>query len=96
MATGASQMMMVRGVMEGSISTKDRNVERRPYHKNCGCELHNSNPENGVCPQQRYRSISFNNKISCKHSGSLRAKSSNFSSKTEAMTMKIATAMLLN
>ncbi|RDX90146.1 hypothetical protein CR513_28026, partial [Mucuna pruriens] len=42
MASGACQMML-RCVFEGSISLHDMEIERRPYHKNCGCELHNLN-----------------------------------------------------
>ncbi|QHO21717.1 uncharacterized protein DS421_11g349130 [Arachis hypogaea] len=70
MATGASQMMF-GGVYEGSMSMQDMDVERRPYHKNCGCALH------GVCSNAcpHHRCISFNKKISWNHC-SLRAKSS--------------------
>ncbi|XLR51589.1 hypothetical protein S83_002261 [Arachis hypogaea] len=78
--------MMFGGVYEGSMSMQDTDVERRPYHKNCGCALHNSNSEKGVCfnacPHQRC--ISFNKKISWNHC-SLRAKSSNFSSRDKTL-----------
>ncbi|KAJ1385894.1 hypothetical protein SESBI_41298 [Sesbania bispinosa] len=62
MATGASQMML-RCVFEGSISLHDMEVERRPYHKNCGCALHNLKGIcNKACPPQRY--VSFTKKTS--------------------------------
>ena len=32
-----------RGLLEGCISGVDNGVERRPYHRNCGCALHNGN-----------------------------------------------------
>ncbi|KAK2396619.1 hypothetical protein QL285_058265 [Trifolium repens] len=30
----------LRPIYEGSISGYDHSVERRPYHRNCGCVLH--------------------------------------------------------
>lgn len=54
MATGASHMML-RRVFEGSISSRDTEVERRPYHKKCGCALQNLEDFcKKACPQQRY------------------------------------------
>lgn len=38
MATGA--MGMLRCVFEGAIAGSDLEIRRRPYHKNCGCALH--------------------------------------------------------
>ncbi|CAJ1944743.1 unnamed protein product [Sphenostylis stenocarpa] len=62
MATGACQMML-RCVFEGSISLNDMEIERRPYHKNCGCALHNLNAVcSKACPQQRR--VSFTKKTS--------------------------------
>lgn len=77
MATGASHMML-RCVFEGSISSHDKEVERRPYHKKCGCALHNLEKFcNKACPQQRY--VSFKKKISWTHC-SVYATPSKFSS----------------
>ncbi|KAK7304759.1 hypothetical protein VNO77_42646 [Canavalia gladiata] len=57
MATKASHFMIQR-VFDGTLSTKDKVVERRPYHKNCGCALHNLK---GICSNngchQRYFSF---------------------------------------
>jgi peptidyl-prolyl cis-trans isomerase B (cyclophilin B) len=65
MATGASNMMP-RCVFEGSISSHDNRVERRPYHKKCGCALHNLESIcKKSCPQQRY--VSFKKKESWTH-----------------------------
>ncbi|KAK7329988.1 hypothetical protein VNO77_24172 [Canavalia gladiata] len=62
MATGASHMML-RCVFEGSISSHDMEVERRPYHKNCGCALHNLNGiSSKACPHQR--NVSYTKKTS--------------------------------
>ncbi|RAL37743.1 hypothetical protein DM860_000437 [Cuscuta australis] len=42
MAAGAAGDGLLRGVFEGSISGHDSDIQRRPYHKNCGCALHKS------------------------------------------------------
>ncbi|KAI5320720.1 hypothetical protein L3X38_040428 [Prunus dulcis] len=34
--------MMFQCVFEGSLSMRDTEIERRPYHKNCSCALHKS------------------------------------------------------
>lgn len=39
MATGAAEGMM-RCVFEGCLSGCDTGIERRPYHRYCGCALH--------------------------------------------------------
>ncbi|CAK8534479.1 unnamed protein product [Lathyrus sativus] len=39
MATGAADGFL-RPIYEGSISGHDHSVERRPYHRKCGCTLH--------------------------------------------------------
>ena len=39
MATGAADGFL-RPIYEGCISGYDHCVERRPYHRNCGCVLH--------------------------------------------------------
>ncbi|KAL1335170.1 hypothetical protein HN51_064117 [Arachis hypogaea] len=39
--TGADGVF--RAVYEGCISGYDNCVQRRPYHRNCGCALHNNN-----------------------------------------------------
>ncbi|GMH04599.1 hypothetical protein Nepgr_006439 [Nepenthes gracilis] len=41
-ATGAADSLLFRGVYEGSISSNHTEVQRRPYHRNCGCALHKS------------------------------------------------------
>ncbi|RWR75531.1 hypothetical protein CKAN_00391700 [Cinnamomum micranthum f. kanehirae] len=33
---------LLRCVFEGCIATYDMEIERRPYHRNCGCALHNT------------------------------------------------------
>ncbi|KAL6973963.1 hypothetical protein U1Q18_028147 [Sarracenia purpurea var. burkii] len=47
MATGAAGDGLLRGVFEGCISGGDTGIQRRPYHRNCGCALHDSR---GHCP----------------------------------------------
>ncbi|KZV58621.1 hypothetical protein F511_43696, partial [Dorcoceras hygrometricum] len=57
MATGAAGDGLLRGLFEGCISGGDTSVQRRPYHKNCGCALHNSR---GHCPHMsRYNNVSY-------------------------------------
>ncbi|KAL1194861.1 hypothetical protein V5N11_020076 [Cardamine amara subsp. amara] len=38
MATGADGIF--RNIFEGCISSCDSTIQRRPYHKNCSCALH--------------------------------------------------------
>ncbi|KAK9292561.1 hypothetical protein L1049_020535 [Liquidambar formosana] len=62
MATAATGMML-QCIFDGSISMHDTEIERRPYHRNCGCALHNSRGIcSNACPQQR--NISFPKKES--------------------------------
>ncbi|KAI3422839.1 uncharacterized protein J3R85_011741, partial [Psidium guajava] len=39
MATIAAELML-RGVFDGCLSINDVQIERRPYHRNCGYEMH--------------------------------------------------------
>ncbi|KAF7849455.1 hypothetical protein BT93_L0765 [Corymbia citriodora subsp. variegata] len=39
MATTAAETML-RCVFDGSLLINDVEIERRPYHRNCGCALH--------------------------------------------------------
>ncbi|CAL5328018.1 unnamed protein product [Camellia sinensis] len=57
MATVAAEMML-RCVFDGSLSMHDVEIERRPYHRNCTCAMHNSK---GACStaSSEHRSISF-------------------------------------
>lgn len=41
MATRAAAMMLQSVVNVGSISMNDMCIKWKPYHKNCGCTLHN-------------------------------------------------------
>ncbi|XP_038700565.1 uncharacterized protein LOC119997538 [Tripterygium wilfordii] len=41
MATGAASDGLLRYFYEGCISSGDTGIQRRPYHRNCGCALHN-------------------------------------------------------
>ncbi|KAK7347166.1 hypothetical protein VNO80_21693 [Phaseolus coccineus] len=84
MATGACQMML-RFVFEGSISLHDMEIERRPYHKNCGCALHNLNGIcSKACPQKTC--VSFTKKTSwtecCMYTTTSKFSSQSFLSKT--------------
>nr|KYP36090.1 hypothetical protein KK1_042818 [Cajanus cajan] len=87
MATGALSEMMLRSVFEGSLSLHDMEIERRPYHKNCGCALHNLNGIcSQACPQQRC--VSFAKKTSwthcCMHATNSKFSSQSFLSKTRS------------
>ncbi|KAJ0091455.1 hypothetical protein Patl1_14830 [Pistacia atlantica] len=42
MATIAAEMIL-RCAANCSLSLNDFDIEGRPYHKNCGCALHNLN-----------------------------------------------------
>lgn len=45
-ATGAADGFL-RCVYEGCISGRDTEIERRPYHRNCGCALHSKSNQKG-------------------------------------------------
>lgn len=82
MAAGAAEMM-VRCVFDGSISMHDIEIERRLYHRNCGCALHSLKAvcSNGCSPQRSY--ISFPKKQALfRCSLSLDTSSSKFSSQS--------------
>ncbi|XVF88225.1 hypothetical protein PTKIN_Ptkin19aG0033000 [Pterospermum kingtungense] len=48
MATGAAADGLFRSIYEGCISGSDIGIERRPYHRNCRCALHDRS--RGNCP----------------------------------------------
>lgn len=48
--------MLIRCVFDGSISMQDFMIQRRPYHRNCGCALHDG-IKNRACPNAS--SVSF-------------------------------------
>ncbi|KAK2646734.1 hypothetical protein Ddye_021929 [Dipteronia dyeriana] len=45
MASGAAEMVL-GCVFNGSLSIHELNIDRRPYHKNCSCALHDVK---GIC-----------------------------------------------
>ncbi|KAL3824575.1 hypothetical protein ACJIZ3_020604 [Penstemon smallii] len=60
MATGAADIVF-RCVFEGSLSMSDMTIERRPYHRNCKCAMHELK---GKCSHagSQQRSVSFKKK----------------------------------
>ncbi|TKY73066.1 Cyclophilin peptidyl-prolyl cis-trans isomerase family protein isoform 1 [Spatholobus suberectus] len=60
MATGAAADGLFRPIYAGCISGHDNDVERRPYHRNCGCALH-SKSRNKSCAHRapRCNSVSY-------------------------------------
>ncbi|KAG6676716.1 hypothetical protein I3843_15G156900 [Carya illinoinensis] len=62
MAAGAAETML-RCVFDGCLSMQDKEIERRPYHRNCSCAMHNlKGASSSDCFHQR--KISFPNKHS--------------------------------
>jgi len=61
MATGAEGLL--RCVFAGAIAGSDMGIRRRPYHKNCGCALHDDGRGCSKSPSAR-------NKISYPYRGS--------------------------
>ncbi|KAK9697934.1 hypothetical protein RND81_08G070800 [Saponaria officinalis] len=43
-------------VFDGSISGPHCEIDRRPYHRNCGCALHRSG---GGCPHRKCKNVSY-------------------------------------
>lgn len=60
------EMMMLRCVFDGSLSTQNMEIERRPYHKNCSCALHKSKSDSSATPCQQ-RMVSFTKRTSGNH-----------------------------
>ncbi|XP_047949235.1 uncharacterized protein LOC125195077 [Salvia hispanica] len=57
MSTGAAGDGFFRSLLEGCITAADTGIQRRPYHRYCGCALHNSA---GHCPHRsRYDKVSY-------------------------------------
>ncbi|KAL7134570.1 hypothetical protein ABFS83_11G035700 [Erythranthe nasuta] len=57
MATGAAGDGLIWGMFEGCISGGDMGIQRRPYHKNCTCALHNSGAH--CSHTSRHKNISY-------------------------------------
>ncbi|EYU34917.1 hypothetical protein ABFS82_11G038000 [Erythranthe guttata] len=78
MTTGAADLMF-RCVFDGSLSMCDMDIERRPYHRDCKCALHEIK---GKCPHSgsKQRNIPFPNR-EFKSKCSLSLSSSNISSR---------------
>ncbi|KAG4140949.1 hypothetical protein ERO13_D06G048766v2 [Gossypium hirsutum] len=60
MATGATAEM-IRCVLESSLVMQEIEVERRPYHRNCSCALHNLKGicSSAFCSRSRNASMGF-------------------------------------
>ncbi|KAK8655036.1 hypothetical protein V6N13_107628 [Hibiscus sabdariffa] len=58
MATGAVGGLLL-SLYEGCISVCDTTIERRPYHRNCRCALHDKS--RGNCPRAfaKSKSVSY-------------------------------------
>ncbi|PON78883.1 hypothetical protein TorRG33x02_237110 [Trema orientale] len=63
MASGAAEMTMLC-----SISMQDMEIEWWPYHRNCGCALHNLNGTSSNGCLHDHRSVSFPKKQSWSNS----------------------------
>ncbi|OIW19510.1 hypothetical protein TanjilG_06965 [Lupinus angustifolius] len=59
MVTGAAGDGLFRWVYSGCISNYDNHVERRPYHRNCGCALHNKSPNNCTHKFPKCNNVSY-------------------------------------
>ncbi|KAF8036748.1 hypothetical protein BT93_C2457 [Corymbia citriodora subsp. variegata] len=56
MATVAASKVLLRCVIYGTLSLNDVEVERRPYHRYCGCALHKVKGDSScpdACPNNR-------------------------------------------
>ncbi|KAK9098428.1 hypothetical protein Syun_025473 [Stephania yunnanensis] len=47
------QGMVMNCLYEGCLSVSDTEVERRPYHRNCGCALHRSGGGTSGCSRRK-------------------------------------------
>lgn len=65
MASGAAADGVFWSVYEGCISGYDNCIERRPYHRNCGCALHKKQPKNRTHKLPRCNNVSYPMKRAC-------------------------------
>ncbi|KAJ1440101.1 hypothetical protein SESBI_02338 [Sesbania bispinosa] len=98
MATAAYHTILQR-VFDGAISMNDMQVERRPYHKNCGCAFHSLK---GICSnadhQQRYISLpKKTSQIECSmYTSALKFSSQSSFVKRQTMTNRQNAGMVLS
>ncbi|CAJ1975578.1 unnamed protein product [Sphenostylis stenocarpa] len=61
MASGAAADGLFRPIYEGCITAYNNDVERRPYHRNCGCALHSKSRRGRACSHRmpRCNSVSY-------------------------------------
>ncbi|KAG6586353.1 hypothetical protein SDJN03_19086, partial [Cucurbita argyrosperma subsp. sororia] len=50
---------VLRPVYEACIAGCDSEIHRRPYHRNCGCALHESRRQLSHCYHSKYKSVSY-------------------------------------
>ncbi|XP_020209067.1 uncharacterized protein LOC109794003 [Cajanus cajan] len=55
----ASADGLFRPIYEGCISAFDSDVERRPYHRNCGCALHSKSTRACTHKSPRGNTVSY-------------------------------------
>ncbi|KAL4296048.1 hypothetical protein GQ457_12G024480 [Hibiscus cannabinus] len=94
MATGATAMTMLRCVLEGSLVMHEIEVERRPYHRNCSCALHDL--KGVVCSSScsRARNVSFSKKKTWRNDCSLSTTAnSQFSSRSSLVVGRPVASM---
>ncbi|KAK8595723.1 hypothetical protein V6N13_000416 [Hibiscus sabdariffa] len=70
MAAGTTAETVLRCVLAGSLVMQEFEVERRPYHQNCSCALHNLK---GICSSgcSRARNLYFSKKKTWRNDCSL-------------------------
>ncbi|EEF38884.1 uncharacterized protein LOC8262857 [Ricinus communis] len=58
MATGSADGFF-RYVYDGCLSGGDMGIERRPYHRNCRCALHNKSKDNCPHGMSKCKNVSY-------------------------------------
>ncbi|KAJ9163010.1 hypothetical protein P3X46_022732 [Hevea brasiliensis] len=58
MATGAADGFF-RYVYDGCLSGGDTGIERRPYHRNCRCALHNNSKDSCPHGMSKCKNVSY-------------------------------------
>ncbi|KAG4932830.1 hypothetical protein GLYMA_17G104600v4 [Glycine max] len=87
MATGAAPDGLFWSVVyEGCISGYDNCVERRPYHRNCGCALHNTSLINRTHKLPRCNNVSYPMRRAWSEGSLVLATSSSSSSPSQVAT----------
>ncbi|KAE8730774.1 hypothetical protein F3Y22_tig00002880pilonHSYRG00067 [Hibiscus syriacus] len=92
-ARATAGMMMLWCVLEGSLVMHEIEVERRPYHRNCSCALHNLKGLACSSGCSRARNVAFSKKKTWRNDCSLSMANSQFSCRSSLVVGRSVESM---